>query len=63
MKVERAKIPVLLNGVYRTYVMEDLQPPVSNIPYSNDKSVDLTELIVKPVCDIEMLIIIEYFER
>lgn len=49
MKADRSTVPKLLNGIYRTYVMDGLKPPVSNIPYSDDKSVDLTELIIKPV--------------
>lgn len=48
IKADPSSVPKLLNGIYRTYVMDDLKPPVSDLPYSDDKSVDLTDLIVKP---------------
>lgn len=50
MQVEKTSIKSLVNGPYRKYVMDDLKPPVTDLPYTDDQNVDLAELIIKPVC-------------
>lgn len=50
LQVEKTSIRSLVNGPYRKFVMEDLKPPVSDLPHTSDQSIDLAGLMIKPVC-------------